>query len=54
MLVRDALGETVPVAGIDREQVVAAHVLLFAAFVDELALTDDELDELIARAEDER
>jgi hypothetical protein len=54
MLVRDVLGETVPVAGIEREQIAAVQVLLFAAFVDELALTDDELDELIAQAEHER
>ena len=38
-------------AGIEREQIAAVQVLLFAAFVDELALTDDELDELIAQAE---
>jgi hypothetical protein len=51
MLVRDALGETVPVSGIEIDQIVAAHVLLFAAFVDEMALIDDELDELIVAAE---
>jgi len=51
MLVREALGETVPVAGIQPDQMVAAHVLLFTAFVDELALSDDELDELITAAE---
>ena len=51
MLVRDALGETVPVAGIETDQIVAAHVLLFTAFVDEMALIDDELDELIVAAE---
>jgi hypothetical protein len=52
MLVREALGETVPTAGIAPAQRVAVQVLLFAALVEELALTDDELDELIADAED--
>ena len=51
MLIRQALGEQVPTGGIGREQAMTVHVLLFAALVDELALTDDELDELIADAE---
>lgn len=52
MLIREALGETVPTAGIAPAQRVAVHVLMFAALVDELALTDGELDELIAGAEE--
>jgi hypothetical protein len=51
MLVRDALGEDVPIAGIAPDRVVATHVLLFAAFADELALTEEEFDELITEAE---
>lgn len=51
MLIREALGEQVPTGGITPDQAVAVHVLLFASLVDELALTDDELDELIADAE---
>lgn len=51
MLIREALGEHVPTAGITGVQAMAVHVLLFAALVDELALTDEELDELIADAE---
>ena len=52
MLIREALGETVPTAGIAPAQRVTVHVLMFAALVDELALTDGELDELIAGAEE--
>ena len=52
MLIREALGETVPTAGIEPAQRVAVHVLMFAALAEELALTDDELDELIADAEE--
>ncbi|MEV6629465.1 hypothetical protein AB0M54_01785 [Actinoplanes sp. NPDC051470] len=48
MLIRSALGEQVPIAEIDRSSTVRTHVLLFAALVEELALTDDELDELLA------
>jgi hypothetical protein len=51
MLIRDALGEQVPTAGITPDQVMVVHMLIFSALVDELALTDDELDELIAEAE---
>ena len=52
MLIRAALGETVPTAGIAPAETVAVQVLMFAALVEELALTDDELDELIAGAEE--
>jgi hypothetical protein len=52
MLIREVLGENVPTAGIEPGQAVTVHVLVFAALVEELALTDDELDELIADAED--
>ncbi len=52
MLIREALGETVPTAGIEPAERVTVHVLMFAALVEELALTDDELDELIADAEE--
>jgi hypothetical protein len=48
MLIRSALGEQVPTAEIDRVAEVKTHVLLFATLVEELALTDDELDELLA------
>jgi hypothetical protein len=49
MLIRSALGEEVPTAEIARTAAVTAHVLLFATLVEELALTDDELDELLAQ-----
>jgi hypothetical protein len=52
MLVRHALGEAVPVEDIPAERVVAAHVIMFVALVDEVALTDDEVDALITTAED--
>jgi hypothetical protein len=51
MLIRQALDEQVPTAGIPETAVVTVQVLLFATLVDELALTDDELAELIADAE---
>ena len=51
MLIREALGEQVPTAGIPGEQVIAVHVLLFAGLADELALTDEEISELIADGE---
>jgi hypothetical protein len=51
MLVRDALCEAVPIEGIPMPRVVATHLVLFASIVEELALTDDELDELIAEAD---
>jgi hypothetical protein len=50
MLIREALGETVPTAEIEAADTVKVHVLIFAALVEELALTDAELDELIAQA----
>jgi hypothetical protein len=52
MLVRDALGETVPVRGIDSAVLTGVHLLLFASLADELALGDGELDALIAEAEE--
>jgi hypothetical protein len=51
MLIREALGEPVPTAEIAPADRVKVHVLIFAALVEELALTDAELDELIAQAE---
>ena len=51
MLIRQALDEQVPTAGIPPAAVVTVQVLLFATLVDELALTDEELAELIADAE---
>ncbi|WP_127497882.1 hypothetical protein [Actinoplanes solisilvae] len=52
MLVREALGEQVPVDGIAESVRTAVHLLVFARLADELALTDDELDSLIAQAEE--
>jgi hypothetical protein len=52
MLVRDALGEVVPVEEIDPEVLLGVHLLLFASLADELALGDAELDTLIAEAEE--
>ena len=52
MLVRDALGETVPVDDLDPARRIVVHLLMFAAFTDELALGDSELDTLIAEAEE--
>ena len=52
MLIRAALGEAVPSAGISETQAMVVHMVMFAALADELALTDDEIDELIADAED--
>jgi hypothetical protein len=51
MLIRQALDEQVPTAGITPAAVVTVQVLLFATLVDELALTDEELSELIADAD---
>jgi hypothetical protein len=51
MLIRDALGEVVPVEETPIPVIVATHVLVFAAICDELALSDDEIDALIATAE---
>jgi hypothetical protein len=52
MLIRDALGEIVPVEEIPLPMIVATHLVVFAAICDELALADDEIDTLIAAAED--
>jgi len=52
MLVREALGETVPVDEIDPAVRLAVHLLVFASLTDELALGDGELDGLIAQAEE--
>lgn len=52
MLVRDALGEAVPVDEIDPAVRLAVHLLVFASLTDELALGDGELDGLIAQAEE--
>jgi hypothetical protein len=51
MMIREALGERVPTADIAPAQVITVHVLLFTTLVDEMALTDEELAELIADAE---
>jgi hypothetical protein len=50
MLIREALGESVPTAEMAAADTVKVHVLMFAALVEELALTDAELDELLAQA----
>lgn len=52
MLVRAALGETVPVGDIDEGVLIAVHLLLFASLADELALGNPELDAIIAEAEE--
>jgi hypothetical protein len=52
MLIRDVLGDAVPVEEIPLPVIVATHVLVFAAICDELALSDDEIDTLIATAEE--
>ena len=52
MLVREALGEEVPVDEIEPAVRLAVHVLVFASLADELALGDGELDGLIAQAEE--
>ncbi|MCY1140664.1 hypothetical protein OWR29_21925 [Actinoplanes sp. Pm04-4] len=52
MLIRDALGETVPVDEIDDAVRSGAHLLLFAGLVEELAMTDGELEGLVMEAEE--
>ncbi|GID25410.1 hypothetical protein [Paractinoplanes brasiliensis] len=52
MLIRDALDETVPVDEISDPVRSRAHLLLFAGLVDELAMTDGELESLIVEAEE--
>ncbi|MFF5079888.1 hypothetical protein ACFY36_22780 [Actinoplanes sp. NPDC000266] len=51
MLVREALGEKVPVEDIDEAVRSGVHLLLSASLADELAMTDGELDDLIKQAE---
>ncbi|MBL7254968.1 hypothetical protein [Paractinoplanes lichenicola] len=52
MLIRDALGETVPVDEIGDAVRSRAHLMLFAGLVDELAMTDGELEDLVIQAEE--
>ncbi|GAA2614143.1 hypothetical protein [Paractinoplanes durhamensis] len=52
MLVRHALGEIVPIGDIDGGIRLAVHLLLFASIADELALGEQELDAIIADAEE--
>ena len=52
MLVREALGEIVPVDEIDETVRSGVHLLIFARLVDELALTDGELEDLVVQAEE--
>ena len=51
MLIRDALGEPVPIDDIPADRLLASHVLVFGALCDELAMADEEIDELIAVAD---
>jgi hypothetical protein len=51
MLVRAELGEPVPVDELDPVVLIGAHLLVFASLVDELALGDGELDDLVTQAE---
>lgn len=51
MLVRAELGEKVPVGELDPAVLVGVHLLVFASLVDELALGDGELDDLVTEAE---
>jgi hypothetical protein len=52
MLIRDALGDVVPIEEIPFPMIVATHVVVFATICDELALSDGEIDSLITAAED--
>jgi hypothetical protein len=52
MMVRHALGETVPIGDLDASVLLAVHLLVFASLADELALGDEELDAIIADAEE--
>ncbi|WP_433297800.1 hypothetical protein ACQP2F_41900 [Actinoplanes sp. CA-030573] len=52
MLVRAALGESVPTGDIDGGVLLGVHLLLFASLADELALGDAELTAIIAEAEE--
>jgi hypothetical protein len=51
MLVRAELGEVVPVDELDQTVRVGVHLLVFASLVDEMALGDGELDDLVTEAE---
>jgi hypothetical protein len=51
MLIRAELGEQVPVDEFDPVVLTGVHLLVFASLVDELALGDGELDDLVTRAE---
>jgi len=51
MLVRAELGEQVPVDDFEPDVLTGAHLLVFASLVDELALGDRELDDLVTEAE---
>jgi hypothetical protein len=51
MLVRAELGEAVPVDEMEPAVRTGVHLLVFASLVDELALGDGELDDLVTRAE---
>jgi hypothetical protein len=51
MLVRAELGEQVPVDEFDPAERTGVHLLIFASLVDELALGDGELDDLVSQAE---
>jgi hypothetical protein len=51
MLIRAELGEQVPVDELDPEVTLGTHLLVFASLVDELALGDRELDDLVTEAE---
>jgi hypothetical protein len=51
MLMRAELGEQVPVGDLDPAVVIGVHLLVFASLVDELALGDGELDDLVTQAE---
>jgi hypothetical protein len=50
-LIRERLGEAVPTGEIEEDVAELAKVLTFAAVVDELALYDSELDDLLVEAE---
>ena len=52
MLIRDALGEVVPIEEIPLPVIVATHMVMFGAICDELALSADDIDQLIAAAEE--
>jgi hypothetical protein len=51
MLVRAELGEEVPVGDLEPDVLLSAYLLVFASLVDELALGDGELDDLVTEAE---